>query len=315
MIFSSFFYLISGLILLYFGAEGLVRGSSSLAFRLGLTRLVIGLTIVAFGTSMPEMVVSIRAAWTRQGDIALGNVIGSNICNIALVLGLSSLIRPLRVHAQVIRIQIPVMIVVSFLLWIVLINRELTRLEGTCFLLGIIVYVSYSLYLARKESHETIMDNWPVSTRDSTKGGWLDGIFIVMGLVLLVAGARLFVSGAVLLAKTLQLSEAVIGLTVVALGTSLPELAASIVASFRKEGDIAIGNVVGSNIFNILAILGISSMVRPIGMGGIHRTDIFIMILMAILLLPLAWSGFIIKRWEGAILLLFYFCYVFYLFL
>lgn len=306
--------LISGLTLLYLGAEGLVRGSSSLAFRLGLTRLVIGLTIVAFGTSMPEMVVSVQAALNHQGDISLGNIIGSNICNIALILGISSLIRPIRVNTQVIRFQIPVMIGVSFLLWLMLRDRKLTRPEGACLFLMIIIYAYYSIYLARKEFNKTAVADRSISGYNSRRRIWLETVFIAAGLAMLVAGARLFVSGAVSLAKMFHISEAIIGLTIVAVGTSLPELATSAVASFRREGDIAIGNVVGSNIFNILAILGITSLVRPIEMRDLNVTDIYMMIMTAVLLLPLSWSGFIIKRLEGALLLAVYCGYMFYLF-
>jgi cation:H+ antiporter len=309
----ALFYLISGIFLIYLGAEGLVRGSSSLAFRLGLTRLVIGLTIVAFGTSMPEMVVSIQTAWARQGDISLGNVIGSNMCNIALILGLSSLVRPLRVNIQVIRLQIPTMIGVSFLIWALLLDRVLTRVEGASIFLGILLYIYGSLYLARKEFAQLNKENESSSLPMSRQPPWQDVLFIIGGLIMLVMGARIFVSGAVSMAKMLHISEAVIGLTVIAVGTSLPELATSVVASFRREGDIAIGNVVGSNIFNILAILGIASLVRPIEMGDINATDIFIMIITAVLLLPLAWSGFIIKRWEGGLLLAVYVGYILHL--
>ena len=306
--------LLGGLVLLYMGAEGLVRGSSSMAFRLGLTRLVIGLTIVAFGTSMPEMVVSIQSALDHQGDISMGNIIGSNICNIALILGLSALIRPIRVSNQVIRLQIPVMIGVSFLLLFLLRDRILTRSEGVFLFLMTIVYTSYSIFLARKEFDKTVVNDRLDSGYNSTGKIWIDMLVVAMGLATLIAGAKFFVSGAVSIAKMLRISDAVIGLTIVAIGTSLPELATSAVASYRREGDIAIGNLVGSNIFNILAILGIASMMRPIEMRDISMTDIFIMIITAVLLLPLSWSGFIIKRWEGVLLLTIYTGYMFYLY-
>lgn len=269
MIFA-FISLSSGLGLLYFGAEGLVRGSSRLAFRLGLSRLVIGLTIVAFGTSMPEMVVSVQTAWAHQGDISLGNVIGSNICNIALILGLSSLVRPLPVHVQVVRLQIPIMIGVSFLIWVLLLDRMLTRVEGECLFLGILLYTYGSLYLAKKEYAQLNKENGSSPLPLSTQPPWLDALFILGGLVMLIIGAKIFISGSVTLARILHIREAVIGLTIVAVGTSLPELATSMVAAFKREGDIAIGNVVGSNIFNILAILGVASMVRPIEMQFIR---------------------------------------------
>ena len=293
----------------------MVQGSASLAIRLGLTRLVVGLTIVAFGTSTPELVVSVQAAYARNGEISLGNIVGSNICNIALILGLSSLVRPLRVDTQLVRLQIPIMIGVSLMAWFLLKDRVLNRLEGMGLFLGIGIYTLYSLYLARKEFSGSMEENRATSKHAWKQNPWLNILFITGGLAMLVGGARVFVSGAVALAKILHISEAVIGLTIVAVGTSLPELATSLVAASRKEGDIAIGNVVGSNIFNILGILGIASLVRPIEMGGIHMVDVVVMIMTTVLALPLAYSGFMLTRWEGAILLAVYSSYVYYLFL
>lgn len=306
-------HLIAGVLFLYLGAEGLVRGSASLAGRLGLTRLVIGLTIVAFGTSSPELVVSIKTAYNGQGDLSLGNIIGSNICNIALILGLSSLIRPLSVNVQVVRLQIPIMIAVSLLLWALLMDGRLDRLEGVGLCMGILAYTIYSLHLARKETGQSFRKEGRNPEEGSMPKFWINVLFAAGGLALLVFGANLFVSGAVSMAKILHISQALIGLTIVAVGTSLPELATSLVAALRKEGDIAIGNVVGSNIFNILAILGISSLVRPVEMGGIGKGDIMMMILTAILTLPMARSGFRLARWEGIILLLLYGGYIYYL--
>ncbi|MFH1480898.1 MAG: calcium/sodium antiporter [Pseudomonadota bacterium] len=306
-------HLIAGVLFLYLGAEGLVRGSASLAGRLGLTRLVIGLTIVAFGTSSPELVVSIKTAYNGQGDLSLGNIIGSNICNIALILGLSSLIRPLSVNVQVVRLQIPIMIAVSLLLWALLMDGRLDRLEGVGLCMGILAYTIYSLHLARKETGQSFRKEGRNPEEGSMPKFWINVLFAAGGLALLVFGANLFVSGAVSMAKILHISQALIGLTIVAVGTSLPELATSLVAALRKEGDIAIGNVVGSNIFNILAILGISSLVRPVEMGGIGKGDIIMMILTAILTLPMAWSGFRLARWEGIILLALYGGYIYYL--
>ncbi|MFH1351315.1 MAG: calcium/sodium antiporter [Pseudomonadota bacterium] len=312
-IFLTIIHLIAGLLFLYLGAEGLVRGSASFAVRLGLTRLVIGLTIIAFGTSSPELVVSVKAAYNGQGDLSLGNIIGSNICNIALILGLSSLIRPLGVNVQVVRLQIPIMIAVSLLLWALLMDGRLDRLEGVGLCMGILAYTIYSLHLARKETGQSFRKQGRNPEEGSMPKFWINALLVAGGLALLVFGANLFVSGAVSMAKILHVSQALIGLTIVAVGTSLPELATSLVAALRKEGDIAIGNVVGSNIFNILAILGISSLVRPIEMGGIGKGDIMMMILTAILTLPMAWSGFRLARWEGIILLALYGGYIYYL--
>ncbi|MCJ7771994.1 MAG: calcium/sodium antiporter [Desulfobacterales bacterium] len=310
---STILLLSGGILLLYIGAEGLVRGSASLAFRLGLTRLVVGLTIVAFGTSSPEMVVSVKAAFVGNGAISLGNIIGSNICNIALILGLSALLNPIRVDAQIVRIQTPIMIFVSLLLILFLYDGNLNRWEGMVLCVGIIAYVGFSIYLARKEAggyKEANEDNPPPSEKRKI---WLEGLFIVAGFGFLIAGSDLFLKGAIALAQTFGVSQAVIGLTIVALGTSLPELATSMVAAMKKEGDIAVGNVVGSNIFNILAILGIAALLRPINMDGINMIDLIIMIALAVLTLPIAKSGFIISRREGAFFLVLYGGYIYYL--
>lgn len=310
---SIVFSLAGGLFFLYIGAEGLVRGSASLALRLGLTRLVIGLTVVAFGTSSPELVVSIKAALDGNSTISLGNVIGSNICNIALILGLSGLISPIRIHAQVVRRQIPVMIIVSVVLTLMLMDGNLSRLEGMGLFFGIIAYTVYSIYLARKETNLSGDEKTGDTSIKPQRKLFLDLLFVIVGLAMLVVGASLFVSGAVSLAQILGIRQSVIGLTIVAIGTSLPELATSLVASVKKEGDMAIGNVVGSNIFNILAILGVSSLLRPMEMGDIGMFDLFVMLVMAILVLPMARTGFLLTRREGTILLAIYCGYIYYL--
>ena len=312
---STIFPLTGGVFLLYAGAEGLVRGSASLGLRLGLTRLVVGLTVVAFGTSSPELVVSVKAALDGNGAISLGNVVGSNICNIALILGLAALVSPIRVDAQIVRIQIPIMIAVSIALPLMLLDGGLGRLEGLALFAGIIAYTVFSIYLAKKEINESEKNELNDAVLMGTRKAWLDALFILSGLVMLVVGAGLFVSGAVSLAQTFGVSQAVIGLTIVAVGTSLPELATSLVAAIRKEGDIAVGNVVGSNVFNILSILGLASFIRPIEMSGIRVSDLMVMIVMAVLTLPMARSGFLLSRWEGAVLLAFYCGYIYYLML
>lgn len=305
-------FLIAGIVLLYFGAEGLVRGSASLARRLKLTPLVIGLTVVAFGTSMPEMVVSIGAALSGAGPLAAGNAIGSNIANIALILGASAILCPLAVHARVIRVDIPLMVLISLVIVAMLLNQRLGRIEGMLLVMGLVAYTVFSLWAARRESsavQHVFEESIPKESR-SIPGSVA---FVVIGLGLLVAGARFLVTGAVAIAETLGLSDAVIGLTIVAVGTSLPELATSILAALKKEGDIAVGNIVGSNIFNLLGILGTASLVRPLENTGMSPIDLGLMVALAILLLPLARSGWRIARWEGGILLATYMTYVIYL--
>ncbi len=301
--------MIGGFVLLYFGAEGLVRGGAALALRAGMRPLVVGLTVVAFGTSSPELVVSLDAAFAGAGNLAVGNVVGSNICNVALILGLAALIRPMRVQVQLIRLEVPIVIACSILLAIFLLDERLGRLEGLLLFLGIIGYLAFSLRQVHKERK---------TVKEETLGAlpshlWHDVAFVIGGVVILVIGARLFVDGAVRLAQSWGVSEAVIGLTIVAVGTSLPELATSVVAAIKKEGDIAIGNVVGSNIFNILAILGISALVVPLRAGGVGLVDLGVMIGLVLLLLPLMRTGFSIDRWEGALLLAAYVGYVAYL--
>lgn len=302
-----------GLVCLYFGAEGLVRGSSSLALRLGVKPLVIGLTVVAYGTSMPELVVSSKAALDGYGGIAIGNIVGSNIFNITLILGLSALIRPLRVNLQVIRLDMPVMILASLLFFALFQDITLTRPEGMIFTLGTVLYTVGLFYLSRKETEKAAIQEPHASIPEKRKHIVFDLGLIAGGLVLLVVGAKLLVDGAVKLAELWGVSKAVIGLTIVAAGTSLPELATSVIAAIHKETDIAIGNVVGSNIFNILGILGVSSLIAPLNGTGISMIDLFVMIGTAIVLLPFMRTGFVLNRWEGAVLLCIYGGYLYYL--
>ena len=308
----SFLQIAAGLVLLFGGAEGLVRGSAALALRAGLTPLVVGLTVVAFGTSSPEMVVSVQAALAGRGDLAVGNVVGSNIGNVALILGLSVLIRTMGVRAQLLRLDVPVMVAVSVLLWWLLGDGALGRPEGLVLAGGVVAYTLFNLWQARRETSAAQSVGEAVLP-DPRRPLWRDVVFIVGGLALLVVGADLLVEGAVAVARRLGLSEAVIGLTIVAVGTSMPELATSVVAAFRGEGDIAIGNVVGSNIFNVLGILGTAALVRPLRIEGISPVDLAAMTLVAILLLPLMRTGFRLVRWEGGLLLAFYAAYVYYL--
>ncbi|MBE2179055.1 MAG: calcium/sodium antiporter [Chthoniobacterales bacterium] len=301
-------YIGAALVLLFAGAEGLVRGSSSLALRAGLSRLMVGLTIVAFGTSSPELVVSLKAAMSQQGDISVGNVIGSNSFNIGVILGLTAMICPIPVHLQVIKIDAPIALGVALLLPLLLLDQTLGRAEGLVLFAGIVAYTWMSVVLGRKAgtADESDMPAPPVSRH------WvLDAAFIVAGLAVLVLGSQLLVDHSVALAKSLGVSEAVIGLTIVAAGTSMPELATSLVAAIRRQPDIAIGNIVGSNIFNILAILGLASMVSPLHAPGISVMDYAAMIIFSILLIPLLYTGRLLHRLEGALLLALYGIYLF----
>src|SRR6056297_414765 len=298
--------LLVGFVLLYFGAERLVHGAASLALRFGLTPLVVGLTVVAFGTSAPELVVSVGSALEGRGGLAIGNVVGSNIVNVALILGLSVLIRPALVKTQLLRLDVPLMIAASALLFVLLLDGVLNRVEGAFLFAGLIAYTGFNIWQSRREQAAVQTDLAEVLPTPSGSVG-RDVGWVAVGLVVLVVGAQFLVSGAVSIAEAAGLSEAFIGLTIVAIGTSLPELATSVVAALRGEGDIAVGNVVGSNVFNLLGILGIAATVSPLERGGIGLFDLGTMLFLTFLLVPLMRSGFQLARWEGALLVS---CYV-----
>jgi len=306
--------LLTGLVALYFGAEWLVRGGASLAVRLGVTPLLVGLTVVAYGTSTPELIVSSMAAAKGQGAIAIGNVVGSNIFNIGVILGLTALICPMRVQLQLLRFDTPVMVGVALLFLLFFRDAQIQLWESLVFLVLIVGYTILNIRLARRQASAEVQQEFGEGVPQPTNSVWKDAGFIVAGLAVLVLGSRLFVSGAVDLARLLKLSEALIGLTIVAAGTSLPELASSLMAAWRKQPDIAIGNVVGSNIYNILAILGVSGVLAPpINGQGVSLTDTLVMIGISLALLAIAWTGFKLRRWEGALLLALYGGYLWHL--
>ncbi|MCX6933677.1 MAG: calcium/sodium antiporter [Verrucomicrobia bacterium] len=305
----SWFYLIAGLGLLYLGAQILVKGGAALALRLGLNALVVGLTVIAYGTSSPEMVVSVSASLQDNGAIAIGNVVGSNICNIALILGVCALVSPLSASAQIIRREIPIMIGVAVLLAAMLWDEQLSRLEGVVLFAGIVVYTVLTVREARAETKGKAEQEYGEDFPAGSMGLGKSVLLVVAGLGVLVVASQLFVGGAVVLAKSWGVTEAVIGLTVVAVGTSMPEFATSLVAAVRGHGDVAIGIVVGSNIFNVLGILGIAALINPIDTSGLSRVDLATMVVAALAMLPAARSGGVISRLEGAVLLFAYFGY------
>ncbi len=307
---STLLFLLLGLVLLYLGAEGLVRGSASLALRLGIGPLLVGLTVVAFGTSAPEMMVSVKAASLGQGDISVGNVVGSNICNIGLILGLSALIVPIKVASQIVRVDTPIMIAATVLAIGLLYDGSLSRIEGGLFLLLLVAYLVFSIRLARSQAADPLQQEFAEEVKVSRSGVAGDLLMVVGGLVLLVFGARFLVDSAIEIAKAFGLSEAVIGLTIVAIGTSLPELATSLLAAIKKEADIAVGNVVGSNIFNLLGILGVSATITPLSSAGITGLDLGVMAVFALVLWGFAATGHRINRIEGALMIAAYAGYV-----
>ena len=301
--------LVAGLALLIGGAELLVRGAAALARRLGISPLVIGLTVVAFGTSSPELAVSIMSALGGQADLAVGNVVGSNIFNVLFILGLSALITPLVVARQLVRLDVPIMLAASLVLPVLAWNGSIGRLEGLLLAGGVVVYSVILVRLGRASGADE-----PGDGAASVMTGGLAGqvALVVAGLAMLVMGSRWLVDGAVALARAVGLSELIIGLTIVAAGTSLPEVAASVVAARRGERDMAVGNVVGSNIFNLLAVLGLAAVVAPAGVAvpdAALRFDIPVMIAVALACLPVFFTGFVIARWEGALFLAYYLAY------
>lgn len=310
--FSTIVFLLIGFVILFVGAEGLVRGSSRLAVRFGVAPLIVGLTVVAFGTSSPEIVVSINASLKGLGSLTAGNVIGANMCNIGLILGLAALIRPLAVHAQVVKLEIPILITVTLLMIATLADGVVSQLEGLFLFLGLFVYIFYSVVQAKRGQNKEVEEQFENELAKPEGGLWKDILFVVAGVGLLIFGGDLLLDQAVKMAKTLGVSEAVIGLTVVAIGTTLPELATTVVAAMKKEGDIAVGNAIGSSIFNILGVLGSGAMIRPLEVSGIDGSDKLILLIMVIIAFPLMRSDYALKRGEGAVFLMSYFSYLCY---
>ena len=310
---TDLIYLILGIIGLYFGAEWLVGGSSKLALKIGVSPLVIGLTVVALGTSAPELAVCLRLNLESRPDAALGNIVGSNTCNILLILGFSSLIRPLRVHRQIIRKELPILLMVSFALIVMLINKEVASWEGFILCVGIVIYILFS-FKGANNSGEFKVEGESSSEIDTVSSQGYNGIVLIAlllaGLILLVLGAFFFEKGGIGLAKAFGVSEAVIGLTLLAFGTSLPELATSIVACMKNEGDIIVGNAVGSSIFNILAILGITALFKPLSVNDINLIDYSIMIGAVIFCWLFIYKKMELNRIKGVVFLGCYAAYI-----
>jgi cation:H+ antiporter len=307
-----------GGVLLVGGAELLVRGASRLALGLGISPLVIGLTIVAYGTGSPELAVSVRSAYGGAADVALGNVVGSNIFNVLFILGISALIAPLVVAQPLVRRDVPLMIASSVLALLLALDGRIGRLDGLLLMAGTIAYTVFLIRQSRRDPPQVYAEYQEAFGRGQTPvlGSLVNIGLAGIGLALLVVGAQWLVDAAVTMATRLGVSELVIGLTIVAAGTSLPEVATSVLAAFRGERDIAVGNVVGSNIFNILAVLGLAGIAAPEGVQvppGALAFDLPIMIAVAVATLPVFFTGYAIVRWEGAIFLAYYLAYTSYL--
>ena len=306
-------YILVALVLLYFGANWLVKGSSSLALAAGVSPLVAGLTVVAFGTSSPELVVSIQTALAGKGNIAIGNVVGSNLFNICIILGISAVISPLKIKLQLLKIDIPILIFTTIGFMLLFMDRHISRWEGIILLSGIIIYTIVNIYIARREKNDQVIEEFNQSVVPfKTKWYWSAGM-VIAGIGILVAGSEFLVKGAVDIARSLGVGETIIGITIIAAGTSLPELASSVVATIRKEYDIAIGNIVGSNIFNILGILGISAVLKPLSAISISNIDLFVMLGVTLLLLPFFRTHYTLKRDEGIFMIGMYLIYLYYL--
>lgn len=344
--------LIVGFALLYYGAEWLVKGAANLARSLGVTPIVIGLTVVAFGTSAPELVVSVMSSLADKSMIAVGNVVGSNICNIALVLGASAFLMPLTADRSVIRRDIPLMLIISIYLLILSLDSYISRLEGATLFIGVILYTIFNYYISARDNRMAAAKGNPGATTamelplpseaagtqkrsdadmhpaseisaEVEEIGIIESrpkqvVLIIVGITGVVIGAQVLIDAAVILMKALGVSEKFIGLTIVALGTSLPELATSIVAALRKEMDISIGNLVGSNVFNILSVIGAAALVRPIPIpGGFFESglvyDYLVMMGTSFLPLVLMYRDNTIRRSGGLLLLSCYVGYIGYL--
>jgi cation:H+ antiporter len=310
----TYVLLLLGFVALVGGAEILVRGASAIAVRTGLSPVVVGLTVVAFGTSTPEMAVSVGAARNDQAGLAIGNVVGSNIANVLLVLGVSAAIGGSLIVAQkIVRIDVPLMIAASVVVLLMSLDGEIGRVEGLVLFGAILAYTGWTVRAARGEDSDVTAEYEEAFGGGRERSVLVDVASIVGGTALLVLGARWLVDSASKIAESFGVSELVIGLTVVAIGTSAPELATSVVAAIRGERDIAVGNVVGSNLFNLLAVLGMTAIVAPGGLpvsDDALRLDLPIMLAVAIACLPVFFNGYLLKRWEGTLFAVYYVAYL-----
>lgn len=312
---TTVLFFLLGLAVLTAGAEVMVKGASRLARAIGVSPLVIGLTVVAYGTSSPELAVSVISSYRGQADLALGNVVGSNIFNVLLILGVSAIITPLAVAYRIVRLDVPLMIFLSVMLYILGYSGQISRWEGLLLVFGTIFYTVWTIRESRKENRSSEDYEPPPGFLASPI---VNLMVVLSGLGMLTLGSHWLLNSAIAFAKVLGVSELIIGLTIVAAGTSLPEVATSVIAAIRGERDIAVGNIIGSNIFNIMSVLGIASLVAPNGIqvsDAALNFDIPVMIAVAVACFPIFFNGFVIKRWEGCLFLGFYAAYTLYLIL
>ena len=295
-----------GIVLVVKGADWLTNGAVSVATRLHISQMVIGLTIVAMGTSMPEFCVSFVSALKGTPDLAVGNVVGSNIFNALLIVGVAAMVAPMAIMKKTVKVDIPVGVVASLLLLILCLDGSISRFDAGAMFLLFLMYMYYTVKGAKKGSTDS-------SSTATVYSGWKSALLMVIGLAGLIGGSEVFVEGATKVAQALGVSDAIIGLTIVAGGTSLPELATSVVSARKGNSGIAIGNVLGSNIFNILMILGVTGLISPMSYSGITLVDMSVMVVSMLLLWMFSFTKYTVARWEGAVLILIYFVYLTYL--
>jgi len=310
--------MLAGFVLLVVGGEVLVRGASAVARAVGLSPLVVGLTVVSFATSAPELAVSLDAAASGAPGLVIGNVVGSNIANVLLVLGVAALLAPMVVRSRVVRLDVPVMIAVSVALLVLALDGSVSTLDGALLLAALVGYVAWSVVGSRREASRSSADSTQQEPDGSPGPVWRNLLLVGVGVGLLGLGAGWLVDGATTLAAAVGISDLVIGLTVVAIGTSLPELATSVIAAARGQRDLAVGNVVGSNVFNIGSVLGLTAVISPGGVPVQESAIVFdlpVMVAVAVALLPVAFTGLVVARWEGAVFVGYYLAYTGYLLL
>lgn len=291
----------------------LVKGSSALALRFGISPLVAGLTVVAFGTSAPELVVSINASISNHGNMAIGNVLGSNIFNICIILGLSSIIAPLKVKMQLLKFDIPILTIFTLIFLYFFNDRQISFWEGILFLSLLITYTIINIILSKKEKNIEVLEEFNESVKGKDQKWYFSLSLVLAGITILIVGSELLIKGAVFVARYMGVGETIISITILAAGTSLPELASSLVATIKKEYDIAIGNIIGSNIFNIVGILGISAIIKPLNAIAISNIDLYFMVGISLLLIPFLRTHYTLKRDEGIFMIFLYLAYLFYL--
>lgn len=309
MMWLNVMLLILGVMVVLWGADKLTEGAVGLAERMGIPQMVIGLTIVACGTSMPEFCVSLVSAVKGTPDLAIGNVVGSNIFNALLIVGCAAMVSPIAILKSTVKKDIPFALVASVVMLMLCLNGDISRIDALIFVAMFVVFMAITLRDAKKNGGESTQDNETKARMTPAKAMAM----VALGLVCLILGSNVFVDNASMVASTLGVSDAVIGLTIVACGTSLPELATSIVAARKGNSGIAIGNVLGSNVFNILFILGVTGLISPMTIDGITSVDLCMMVISMILLWLFSFTKYSIERWEGAVLALIFIGYTSYL--